>query len=527
MRVLAIWGCFVLLGGCVEVPDRDFDRQRSGDGAAPADDGAAPGADARPDAASPRDGGEVRDARPSPDGRPTDGAPPPPADGSAPTDGGGPHDGAPIPDAGPPPPPPPPGPCREVVRAGDGPEADVLAEAVWIYRDARPWARLTLYTDVRALERIATDVEGRRVRTEFYSDYVGGRLFAPDEVETVRHVPGKSIAERSGPARTDPLRSITEYAPDGAPLRLEVFVSNVVAERWTIEHQPAAQIWRRYLVVNGQPTFNTLAGPDAPAPERVRTVELLGPQQASRVVDRVSGTVREVRTFDYSCWTCDDGGCTTEPPEEACDGADDDLDGLVDEGVSNACGGCGAPPAEVFDGQDQDCDGAIDEGVEQACGGESVVCSNDIGRCEPGAMVCRVETGWSACNGTLPGVEACDGQDDDCDGRIDEGALTACNTCTPPALEACNGLDDDCDGVVDEVAVCACPPAEGLVACWGRRPSCVYAVEDVAPLTTCDAVCEELGGTCVGARAAQATCVEPNRMNCAEEASTLTCECTL
>ncbi|MCA9558469.1 MAG: hypothetical protein KC583_07900, partial [Myxococcales bacterium] len=381
--------------------------------------------------------------------------------------------------------------------------------------------------NVRNLERIATDVEGRRVRTAYYSSYVGGRLFAPDEVETVRHQPGRSVAERSGPARVDPITSTTEYDADGAPLRLEVAVSGVVSERWTIEHRPGLQIWRRYLVANGAPTFNTLIGPDAPPPQRVRTVELIGPRQASRVVDRVDGTVRGVRTFDYGCWTCDDGGCVATPPEEACDGADDDVDGLVDEGVANACGGCGAPPPEEFDGQDQDCDGAIDEGVEQACTGQTVFCSRGFGRCEPGAMVCRAETGWSACNGILPAAEICNGEDDDCDQRIDEGALTACNTCTPPALETCNALDDDCDGVVDEVAACACPPAEGLVACWGRRPSCVYAVEDVAPPTTCDAVCGGLGGACVGARAAQTSCVDPDRMECDRAARTLTCACTL
>lgn len=73
----------------------------------------------------------------------------------------------------------------------------------------------------------------------------------------------------------------------------------------------------------------------------------------------------------------------------------------------------------------------------------------------------------------FPGAaEACDGRDDDCDARIDEGLFTArcgegacarevpnCldgrpNRCEPgePSPEQCNGEDDDCDGLVDEEA---------------------------------------------------------------------------
>jgi hypothetical protein len=72
----------------------------------------------------------------------------------------------------------------------------------------------------------------------------------------------------------------------------------------------------------------------------------------------------------------------------------------------------------------------------------------------------------------LPGGEICNGEDDDCDGAIDEdfgtfscglGAcrltVAACSdghagSCVPPApatsIDACNGVDDDCDGAVDE-----------------------------------------------------------------------------
>ncbi|MBU1430599.1 thrombospondin type 3 repeat-containing protein, partial [Myxococcota bacterium] len=71
---------------------------------------------------------------------------------------------------------------------------------------------------------------------------------------------------------------------------------------------------------------------------------------------------------------CADGDFTCASPtpgEEACNGLDDDCDGLVDEGTRNACGRCGPTPLERCDGVDNDCDGEIDEDApcpaDQAC----------------------------------------------------------------------------------------------------------------------------------------------------------------
>jgi len=173
------------------------------------------------------------------------------------------------------------------------------------------------------------------------------------------------------------------------------------------------------------------------------------------------------------------GDC--EPPGEVCDGDDEDCDGLIDEGTTNACGACGEPPLEVCDVLDNDCDGLIDEAVANACGacGEvpEEVCdgfdndcddlideavSNACGAC--GALpeeVCNAldddcddlidEGTFNACGGCGPAPqEACNGGDDDCDGAIDEGTLNACGGCGPAPQETCNGVDDDCDGAIDE-----------------------------------------------------------------------------
>ncbi len=171
------------------------------------------------------------------------------------------------------------------------------------------------------------------------------------------------------------------------------------------------------------------------------------------------------------------GGCGPAP-REACEGSDEDCDGRVDEGVTNACGACGAVPEEICNAGDDDCDGQIDEGVANACGGCGAAgeetCEGSDEDCDglideglsppagldcPQLGVCR--DAEAACLGpqgfgcSFPGTyepdeRSCDFKDNDCDGRTDEGVLNACDFCGPLPNEDCNHLDDDCDGVEDE-----------------------------------------------------------------------------
>ena len=152
----------------------------------------------------------------------------------------------------------------------------------------------------------------------------------------------------------------------------------------------------------------------------------------------------------------------------------------------NGWSGCDArePEAEVCNGKDDDCDGTVDEEMPA----EPCEKANLHGKCV-GENACQGEKGW-VCSATVPGEDACNGKDDDCDGVIDPMGAAGCTTyyrdedadgygigfdseclcgpaapylaelpddcddgaptVNPGAPEQCNGVDDDCDGETDE-----------------------------------------------------------------------------
>ena len=190
-------------------------------------------------------------------------------------------------------------------------------------------------------------------------------------------------------------------------------------------------------------------------------------------------------------WTsCD----ATDPAAEECNGADDDCDGQVDEGIS--------PP---------------DAPCQQ---------SNAAGTCV-GAWHCAGPGGWG-CDAKEPAPETCNSQDDNCDGSVDE-AFRDPTTGLYDAPEHCGACGVSCSGVVPFASGTACSVASGKPRCVAT--ACAVGYELVAGVGICvpeagggepcspcavDAHCSGLAeGACIEIDG-QGRCAAPCGAGCAE-----------
>ncbi len=241
--------------------------------------------------------------------------------------------------------------------------------------------------------------------------------------------------------------------------------------------------------------------------------------------------------------------------KELCNGIDDTCDGKIDEGDPESGGDCDVPSklgeckkgtlhcqggalkcigtytpkAEICNGLDDDCDGTPDNGTfdptikptpgDSCDTGKKGICKPGTQKCQAGAVTCVQD------NPALP-AESCNGQDDNCDGQVDEGSPGAGGSCiveafkftapgSPcaqgvkgcgasgqiecvqqnfPKAEICNGVDDDCNGAIDGPDTQNLPCNTGLSGvcsvgnetCAGGVKTCTAVTQPNTSVETCD-----------------------------------------
>ncbi|MEN9796743.1 MAG: hypothetical protein RL653_439 [Pseudomonadota bacterium] len=253
---------------------------------------------------------------------------------------------------------------------------------------------------------------------------------------------------------------------------------------------------------------------------------------------------------------CDDADVKVNPgAAEACNGADDDCDGQVDEGLtflayypdldSDGHGSAGASPeqacapppgkvtlnddcddtdaavnpsrAETCNGADENCNGQADEGlatqayyVDGDGDGHGDANSVPVQSCRPeSGRVANNQDCNDASTAVKPGApEGCNNADDDCDGQVDEGNPGGGGACSTGLTGVCGAGTLTCSA---GALTCAQSVTAGAERCDGLDNDCDGQVDETftnkgQACTAGLGVCERSGTYACAADGLSTTC---------------------
>lgn len=208
---------------------------------------------------------------------------------------------------------------------------------------------------------------------------------------------------------------------------------------------------------------------------------------------------------------CDDTRTDTNPEAtESCDGRDNDCDGTTDEAGSIGevrwyadadadehgsltvfVEACSAPIGHIADSSDcDDRDNDTYPGALEQCDGEDNDCDGDVDEDAEGGVIWYLDADDDGYGSLTDTVVAC---------TAPEGAIATTGDCddtepevSPEQTESCNGIDDDCDGLTDEAGAIGATPwfedgdADGFGDPDSRIVSCEAPDGFVADNTDCN-----------------------------------------